>query len=388
MLDSSKQIVNQFRQLTNALKISLSVRGNTTLEDSWRLFAAQPAPTWPSWWRYTDRTEANQSIITSLPDLEQGSNLEYHHSGRMRDWKLEAPKRILPMKRVDFFYDARHYETIVLGGFLREAESADRTYDHYFNGRKTFSMLPPGVFDQKLTADMTFTAQVRLGVRNIVYFPLTHEERQAARRPPPFLPRPTPARPALLDTDLVREATDPIAHDLPEVGSDVTITLQSEVFKGTIIAVEGDLVTMDVFRTHGVGTLILTERVGRFVFGNPSAAHVSVRRGVQRALYKPFDNWLLSVLLGNNNASLPTYACPIVVRPWMQRFRPMNPAQLRIFSRAHRLSTAPTDRLLIFQGPHGTGKTRVIEITIMACLEDKFRFILAAETGSAVQVCA
>ena len=98
-------------------------------------------------------------------------------------------------------------------------------YDNYYNGKKTFSMSPPEAFDQTLTADQIFTAQARLGVRIIVYFPaITHRERQAVRRPPLFLPKPTPAAPALLDSGLIREATASIAHDLPEVGSDVTIT--------------------------------------------------------------------------------------------------------------------------------------------------------------------
>ena len=72
------------------------------------------------------------------------------------------------------------------------------------------------------------------------------------------------------------------APPLPEVNSDVTITEQYDRFMGTVVSIENRVVTMKVVRNRGVGTLIISGRSGKFVFSNPGAAFVAVKKAVQK----------------------------------------------------------------------------------------------------------
>ena len=61
------------------------------------------------------------------------------------------------------------------------------------------------------------------------------------------------------------------AHDLPSVGNDVTTVSGLDLFKGTIVAIEDEMVYMELFHAQGVGTLVMSDRRGSSTFNNPRA---------------------------------------------------------------------------------------------------------------------
>ena len=232
-----------------------------------------------------------------------------------------------------------------LGGFLREAETADREYDRHHTGTHTFHVQPYEELVAQLTAENSFFAQV-------------------------YLTR---------DDD---DGED--AHEIPGVGHDVVIKSNLDLFKGTVVATEGTRITMDLHRIHGVGPLVLTTRIGHFTFDNPRAPYVSVTKGVQRALYMLRRNWLKPILLGHENHTV--RMSPLTGHPpqWLEQFPQLNAQQLNAFRQAGK----PDDKLVMMQGPPGTGKTRVIGMVAVACIKQNIPFMISAETHYAVKVCA
>ena len=75
-----------------------------------------------------------------------------------------------------------------------------------------------------------------------------------------------------MDTGILYRTHDSNAPPFPEAGTDVTITSSTEVeeFRGRVILAQRSVLTIEVVRYDGVGTLVMAGRTGRFIFNNPS----------------------------------------------------------------------------------------------------------------------
>ena len=104
-----------YRICKDARSINLLVRGHGGMDESWRYFSAQPCPTPPPWWRYTDRVAVNQHVIDSLPPPDPTSDLGLHL--RLRDNQFEPvnPAQIVQLPKFTNYVDARHYEVFIVG---------------------------------------------------------------------------------------------------------------------------------------------------------------------------------------------------------------------------------------------------------------------------------
>ena len=171
MSQASTQMFRDFREITRATEIVLAVRGHGGFHECWKFFAAQPAPSPHPWWRYSEKVEPKQGFIYTLPDIEKGSDLAFHHGSRRGDFTLSESQDIVSMRSVDWYQDERHYEALLIGGHLREAECSDKNYDSHFNGIHTFDIMPFEEVDANLTADESFFAQVNLTGRGLRRFP-------------------------------------------------------------------------------------------------------------------------------------------------------------------------------------------------------------------------
>ena len=121
------------------------------LNDCCFFFAAQPTPTPPPGWRYSDKVEPNQGMISSLSDFKEGSDPSFKHTARDRNFTLQkSPYRVF---RRSHYQDERHYETFVIGGFLREAEGSERGYESYYHGQHILNILAFEELVQYFTAE-------------------------------------------------------------------------------------------------------------------------------------------------------------------------------------------------------------------------------------------
>ena len=55
---------------------------------------------------------------------------------------------------------------------------------------------------------------------------------------------------------------------LPEEGIDVTMTEAFDEFKGTVIPADNSIATLQISRTRGTVTLLLSEHIGRIWFSD------------------------------------------------------------------------------------------------------------------------
>ena len=126
MSAASREMFNRFAYLkSNAVQIRLIARGFGGLQGSWDYLSAMPAPSPPSWWRYSTKVEPNQPIIEDFPPLTFGSAVFMHHCSRDQDRNPIAADRIDPMSRFDYYLDERHYEVITVGSHLRQTAAPE-----------------------------------------------------------------------------------------------------------------------------------------------------------------------------------------------------------------------------------------------------------------------
>ena len=74
------------------------------------------------------------------------------------------------------------------------------------------------------------------------------------------------------------------APSLPDVNSDVKVVDSYDQFLSIIIAIEGKIATIKVYRSRGVGTIVLNNRSGIFMFSYSGAACMTVKKAVQRVM--------------------------------------------------------------------------------------------------------
>ena len=100
--------------------------------------------------------------IISLPDIEGGSDIAFHHGRREHRSVHESAHHLILVIRLNRFHNEHHYEIFTIRGFLREAEASDRHYEYYHRGIHCFNIQPLEKLVSGLTADESFFAQVSL----------------------------------------------------------------------------------------------------------------------------------------------------------------------------------------------------------------------------------
>lgn len=117
-----------------------------------------------------------------------------------------------------------------------------------------------------MTSTSTYAIHLRVtGRQNIASSRLAYQ--------PPHPRAPTPG----IQTDVGRlvPTDESDALSLPEIGTNVSITSDLNEFTGQVIAVDDDILTIQVSRTRGSGAIILTDRTGFFSFRHLGAAFVA-----------------------------------------------------------------------------------------------------------------
>ena len=133
-----------------------------------------------------------------------------------------------------------------------------------------------------------------------------------------------------------------------------------------MIAVDDDLLTIEISRSRGSGFIVLTGRSGYFSFENPGAAFVSAKTLNQRAVWgnRPHE-WLKDILLAHNNTNAIVLTNPTPYpRCADERSTPLKIEQQRAFRRASQIGRNIGDIFTMIQGPLGTGKTSLISALI------------------------
>lgn len=377
MSPESAAIFTTFQSIyANAQQFVLAVRCNGTLKESWSFFGSQPNPTPPPWWRYSNKTGANQHIINFLPPLIKESDLGSYHYSRDKSFELEEPGKIIPQTRIDRYLDERQYEVFTVGPLLREAAAQEDLYESYFNHSYTFNLITPQEIAYDLTAESTYVIRLRVGGREHVG-PATLQSQSISG---------TYERRTEKGKLITSDESD--APPVPDVGTDVTIDSQFDRFKGIVETVEDDLITMNVVRTQGTGALVLNDRTGNFRFGGPGAPFVVARKAIQEVMWRVGPNtWLKKLLLAHDNNTLTLSDPPPHIPTWRANFYPFNADQQKTFDRACYQTPNLSDRVNLVQGPPGTGKSGVISMCALDSLQQRQPFLLVAQTHYAIQVC-
>ena len=351
-----------------------------------------PAPSPPTWWRYSDVTVSNQAIIKDLPPLDFGSELFMHHCSRDQNRNPVVPESFDPMARYDTYLDERHYEVCTVGSFLRQVAAQDRNYDSYYNHEYIYDLTTTQSLDPGIYSAHSFLISLRVTGKPFVGQAAIYHPDDAQRLAFwPFYSAQQPLRYLPTDAGIFYRADDTNAPLAPQPGTDVTIKSDDfvEEFRGTVVSTDRNLVTMEVKRHRGVGTVVMSNRTGRFTFNNPSAPFKVAMVSIQKAMHeRRLNNWLKPLLLAHSNDRLQH---PILVpnsRSWMALFAPLNIQQNLAFQRAVYESRFLDDKVTIIQGPPGTGKTRVLGMIATNCAWEGRPFLLVAETHYAVGVCA
>lgn len=230
-----------FREIhRSGTKIRLLVRAHGAMVESWRYFNAQPAPTPPSWWRYSDRVAANEHVIDQLPPADPYSDLGMHLRARDSDFEPIEPARVVRLPRFNQYVDGRQYEVFTVGALLRQADAQNLRYERYYYHRYSYNLVPVENVAPGLSSSNTFLVSLSMHSRREVSSrTITHVGNRWAPGPSVF-PLPSNSDPASFRTDTgiiyPRDETD--APGMPEVNSDVTIIEPYDRFLGSIMSVD------------------------------------------------------------------------------------------------------------------------------------------------------
>jgi len=137
------------------------------------------------------------------------------------------------MVTLDQHLDEREYEVHMTGSLMREAEGQEALYNHAFNHDYKYGLLSTSSIVPSIESDSTFF--IGLDVGQYIY--------DIEEAPP-----------------------------APDIGSEVkVVSTKSNLddFQGRVGTTQDYNLTMRVQRVKGSGAVILSDRTGRFTFGNP-----------------------------------------------------------------------------------------------------------------------
>ena len=223
----------------------LAVRGSRPFQEAWGFFGSIPNPPPSPYWRYSTKTTPNQHIMDFLPSLIKDSDLETYHYSRDKNFELEEPGSPVPQTRIDGYICERQYEVFTVEPLLREAAAQDGLYESYYNHNYTFNLITPLELAHDLTSRSTYVIRLRAKGRERVGPAIFQSRSRLAPGLPPSIFKSSKIR-AEKGTFISSQGSD--APPLPEVGIELTIDSQLDLFNGTVEAVEDDLLTMKVVR--------------------------------------------------------------------------------------------------------------------------------------------
>lgn len=186
------------------------------------------------------------------------------------------------------------------------------------------------------------------------------------------------------------EADESDAPLVPEIGIDVIINSSFNQLMGRVEAIDQDsILTIDVVRTRGVGSLLLTGRIGSFTSGNPGAAFVARKKAIQRAIWSKQSTWLKTLLLSHENHSI-QLTNPLVpfLGAWAGSLPTLHNNQAQAFARAVYEGATLSHIVTMVKGHTGTGKAGLNGSCVVNCTTRQNDWLLVAETHLAIQVCA
>ena len=137
-----------------------------------------------------------------------------------------------------------------------------------------------------------------------------------------------------------------------------------------------------------LGTIAVNNKSGSFIFSNPGAAFVAVKKAVQRVMTFIGYSWLKDLLFSHDNNTIRLTIPPLLTDEWLQKFPPLNEQQALALAKATEIGPTLSQRITLIEVPPSTGKTGVVSKIILCCVAVDRKWLLVAEIHFAVQVCA